>query len=367
MKVFCLTAGETANKFIAKIFLAIVVFTSLSLIEANAQKIYVSNSTTSNAMRIGRSDATYPCQISFGQGNLSSGNEGLWYIGHNTYGFSMGRVWNAVDLYGTLPASTVYAVYISSSNGSVGIHKSNPSNSYKLDVDGLIRSSNGVCNSDRRYKRDIQPINNLDNLFKVNSVQYKASDQALKEQLELFKQENKYMPEQDFNSRISDFESKIAERNADTRTYFGFIAQELKEVYPDLVYEDDQGYLAVNYVGLIPVLVDAIKELKAEINEMKGKNRESAPSNISSAVLYQNNPNPFSERTEIKFYVPENASNAFICIYDMVGSQLMKLNVTKGYASLFVNGSELKPGMYLYSLIVDGKEIDTKRMILTDN
>ena len=80
-----------------------------------------------------------------------------------------------------------------------------------------------------------------------------------------------------------------------------------------------------------------------------------------------NNPNPFSERTEIKFYVPENSSNAFICIYDMVGSQLMKLNVTKSYSSIFVNGSELKAGMYMYSLIVDGKEIDTKRMILTDN
>jgi hypothetical protein len=30
-----------------------------------------------------------------------------------------------------------------------------------------------------------------------------------------------------------------------------------------------------------------------------------------------------------------------------------------------VKGSELKPGMYLYSLIIDGREIDTKRMILT--
>ena len=60
-------------------------------------------------------------------------------------------------------------------------------------------------------------------------------------------------------------------------------------------------------------------------------------------------------------------TSTFICIYDMVGSQLMKLDVNAGYSSIFVNGSQLKAGMYLYSLIVDGKEIDTKRMILTDN
>jgi len=34
--------------------------------------------------------------------------------------------------------------------------------------------------------------------------------------------------------------------------------------------------------------------------------------------------------------------------------------------SITIKGSELNPGMYLYTLIVDGKEVDTKRMILTE-
>jgi len=124
-----------------------------------------------------------------------------------------------------------------------------------------------------------------------------------------------------------------------------------------------------NYTELIPVLVDVVKEQQKQINYLlgKGKGIEQIDAITNDAMLYQNNPNPFSEKTEIKFYVPENSSNAFICIYDMTGSELMKLNVTKGHSSVTISGSQLKAGMYLYSLIVDGKEIDTKRMILTNN
>jgi len=52
----------------------------------------------------------------------------------------------------------------------------------------------------------------------------------------------------------------------------------------------------------------------------------------------------------------------------MTGLQLKEYQISnKGDGSIQINGSELKPGMYLYSLIIDKKEIDTKRMILTKN
>lgn len=43
---------------------------------------------------------------------------------------------------------------------------------------------------------------------------------------------------------------------------FGFIAQELMQLYPELVTVGADGYYAVNYQGLIPILVEAIKDLK---------------------------------------------------------------------------------------------------------
>ena len=66
--------------------------------------------------------------------------------------------------------------------------------------------------------------------------------------------------------------------------------------------------------------------------------------------------------------MPESSNTAGIYIYDMIGKELLKLDITqRGNSSVILNASQLNAGMYLYSLIIDGKEIDTKKMILTTN
>lgn len=50
---------------------------------------------------------------------------------------------------------------------------------------------------------------------------------------------------------------------------YGFVAQELREVLPDLVYEGDDGLLAVDYVGLIPIMVVTIQEQQKRINDLE--------------------------------------------------------------------------------------------------
>ena len=49
----------------------------------------------------------------------------------------------------------------------------------------------------------------------------------------------------------------------------GVLAQEIKEVFPELVTKDDNEMLAVNYQGLVPVLINALKEQQSEIDELK--------------------------------------------------------------------------------------------------
>ena len=49
----------------------------------------------------------------------------------------------------------------------------------------------------------------------------------------------------------------------------GVLAQEIKKVFPELVSEDDNEMLAVNYQGLVPVLINALKEQQSEIDELK--------------------------------------------------------------------------------------------------
>ena len=57
--------------------------------------------------------------------------------------------------------------------------------------------------------------------------------------------------------------------------------------------------------------------------------------------------------------------NAAFCIFDMTGKTIKKLPVSSGMESVSIGGYELGEGMFLYSLVVNGQEIDTKRMIIS--
>ena len=60
-------------------------------------------------------------------------------------------------------------------------------------------------------------------------------------------------------------------------------------------------------------------------------------------------------------------ANNGLCIYDLQGKQIKQILIARrGEGSQMISGSELTAGMYLYTLIADGNEVDTKRMILTN-
>ena len=92
-----------------------------------------------------------------------------------------------------------------------------------------------------------------------------------------------------------------------------------------------------------------------------------AEGNSEVLMLEQNNPNPFNEKTTINCFIPAYSIDARILVFDMQGT-LVKTTVLSGrnQTEITFSGAELKAGMYIYSLVVDGKEIDSKRMILTE-
>lgn len=166
-----------------------------------------------------------------------------------------------------------------------------------------------------------------------------------------------------------------------SRVHYGFIAQELKNEYPNLVYENEQGDLSINYIEMIPLLVQSIQELTVEINRLKSKSQSPLSRSVDEedgevedglmdkleSRMFQNTPNPFSDNTVIKYVIPARCTKANLLIYDMNGKQIEQFVLTqKGMGSIVLEGSHLEAGMYLYSLIVDSKVIDVKRMILTN-
>src|SRR5690606_31766097 len=57
------------------------------------------------------------------------------------------------------------------------------------------------------------------------------------------------------------------------RTEIGVLAQEIEKIIPEVVDTDEEGYKSVQYSHIVPVLIEAMKELKAENDLLKAENQ----------------------------------------------------------------------------------------------
>jgi hypothetical protein len=113
---------------------------------------------------------------------------------------------------------------------------------------GEVRATSNITayySSDRRLKENIKKISNaLKKLESINGVSFDWTDEHI--------------------------ESRGGEDGYFVNKHeVGVIAQEIKEVLPEVVRERDDGYLGVKYEGIIPLLIEAIKELKQEVEELR--------------------------------------------------------------------------------------------------
>ena len=113
-------------------------------------------------------------------------------------------------------------------------------------TDGRIDAGNDVVafsTSDKRLKENIKPLDNaLDKINKINGVEFDWK-------------------------KLTEKEKETIHGN--TGHDVGVIAQEIEEVLPEVVQTRDNGYKAVKYEKIVPLLIEAIKELKQEIEELK--------------------------------------------------------------------------------------------------
>lgn len=174
----------------------------------------------------------------------------------------------------------------------------------------------------------------------------------------------------------------------------GLIAQEVEEVIPEAVRTTEDGTKGIEYNAIIPILINAIQELKTvvtdqqieiselqeEIEQLKNpstpllpqpittksvtQNSSSISNSIDEAYISQNAPNPFSGESEIKYQVPQTAISAYIGIYNLNGLQIQQYPLEKGVGTIIISAGNLSSGIYIYSLIIDGEEIETRRMVV---
>lgn len=166
----------------------------------------------------------------------------------------------------------------------------------------------------------------------------------------------------------------------------GFVAQKIEEIVSKNQYnfygvekpQSDKDTYRVRYSDFVVPIVKALQELSAKVQQQqhqidsllgtKTQNFDTGSENTSNAkaALFQNNPNPSSTDTEIRMTVPGDSKNSMLHIYNFEGTQLKTIPVTgKGDVTIKIEAGNFKPGIYLYSLIVDGAVIGVRRMVLT--
>ena len=83
--------------------------------------------------------------------------------------------------------------------------------------------------------------------------------------------------------------SYTMKNDVEQKQKIGLLAQEVQKVFPELVSEDENGMLAVNYQALVPVLINALKELESETSTLESQMSEFEK--IIPALIEQANQN----------------------------------------------------------------------------
>lgn len=235
---------------------------------------------------------------------------------------------------------------------------------------------------------------------------YQGSDKLLKQNIKEFSSAmdiiNKLKPRQ-YEFR---HDGNYGKMNLPEGNHFGLIAQDVEEVLPNLVKDtkfetnlikpvandnpssavadasvksETINFKALNYTELIPVILKGmqeqdviIKKQQAQIDELKnaiaaltGKQNVSGILTKEEAMLNQNSPNPFTKNTIIQFSVPLSAKQAQLLVYAQNGSLIKSFSLGSGQSQVTLDKGTLASGNYVYTLMVDGKKVDTKSMILT--
>lgn len=257
--------------------------------------------------------------------------------------------------------------------------------------------------SDGRYKQSIQEdIPGLDFVLHLRPVTYQVDAHGIAAFLGEDDLQQK-LKEEDLTLTFSkDPESEQKGRNAKSQIrYSGFIAQEVEKAAEKVGYafsgvdkpQNEQSLYGLRYAEFVVPLVKAvqeqqeivetqqrsIKDLQNEVTELKSlveqllaKKQEISPGDqaelylVPKPILGQNHPNPFHQNTVVEYFIPDQVQQAQLQIHATDGKLLATLPISgNGAGKVNIKAHSYPAGTYTYSLILDGRVVETKRMVLT--
>lgn len=312
--------------------------------------------------------------ILFGIRGYASGNAFTSGDAYGVYGLADSGAGSKYGVYGLANhnSGTKYGVYGEASGSGTN---------YAGYFDGDVFTTGSYLPSDKKLKTHINPAaSSLERMQKLKVKTYH-------------------------------YDTKLNEViNLDNRIQTGFLAQDVENLFPELIKEikhptlkpeeieqgKEQKFLTfkgINYVGFIPHLVHAAQEQQTQIEALKATNQQLQAINqtliqrverleallatterqeventivLTSARLEQNAPNPFTEKTTIRYFIPKNTKQAELQIANQEGKLLKTIPINnRGEGQTNIAAQSLSADIYYYTLLLDGKIYETKKMVLT--
>ncbi|PSR04101.1 MAG: hypothetical protein BRD49_06070, partial [Bacteroidetes bacterium SW_10_40_5] len=302
-------------------------------------------------------------------------------------------------------------VMTANDDGNVGIGTSSPSE--KFVVDGNVLPGTGSSSTqDWNLGSNSSANEEWDQVYCFNLNQ--GSDRSLKEGIDSLDYGLSHI------LKLNTYSYLFKGKNNQRRN-LGLIAQEVDQVIDEIAIkgEGEDGVWNMRYIQLIPVLINGIQEqqkkiqnqeqevqklqkelaeenqandeLKERVDQLSNqvnqlaeqvngeqrsfKKQEGEPLNqktvtlsgeeANQAMLLQNRPNPYSNETVIPYYLPEDAQNANMLITNTQGQLLKRIPLEQtGKGELTLRTQNLKAGQYQYTLIVNGRKVQTRKMVI---
>jgi hypothetical protein len=329
-----------------------------------------------------------------------------WGAGH-TYGNSFGNTFigSQTDANGVYAQSACLgheALITASFQIRIGAY-------YVTSIGGFAGWSNF---SDGRFKKNIKEnVPGLEFIKALKPITYTMDVKGINDYL---RKDIPKIKDAHGNAIAQPNEDEKATAQKEKIIYTGFIAQDVEKAAKKLGFDfsgvdapkNDKDLYGLRYAEFVVPLVKAVQELSAQndtkdeaitalqkenkdqqqaINELIARldkleqtmskccpaaqssvaETEIQLANTDNAKLEQNVPNPFSQATYIKYYLPASVKQAQLLITDVNGNKLKLQAVLPGYGKVTVKAGELASGTYTYTLYADGKIVDSKKMVIT--
>ena len=382
----------------------------------------IGTATLSNGLTVGNGGIGGYNSTSGASGVYGSG-DGTGVYGTSNSGWGVyGTSTNGYGAYGYSPNN--YGVY-GTSNNSSGIYGYTPGpygkeaagvygycNGYGYGVHGYSEYGTGLIGYGGTYgvyAAAASGVGNYAGFFAgpVFATTYSSSDRKLKKNIEdvgaAMDIIGKLQPKQYEYRQDGDYKFMHLPEGK----HYGLIAQDLEQVLPTLVKDSkfdpnivkDMGgikqdpahptaapktdkaqpaeaidFKAVNYTELIPIMIKGMQEqaelikqqqqqindLKQEVAQLKGNGFNTIS---GSGKLMQATPNPSSSTTRISYNLPAGVNQAQLLLTDAQGKIIKAISLNNS-GTVDLNTGGLSSGVYNYSLLINGKIADTKKLVV---